>query len=139
MFEKKRKIHYCRFGKIHYCKLWKIHVCKTPKIHVCRIWENPRLQSMGKSIFAKRPLSNAWFFNPKHPDADPKNFRKNNLEASMKRYMFCPRCLKGLQNEVQNLSKVNKNRSLDLKVSFVVLPSVPGLSQGPSGATAMSS
>ena len=48
-------------------------------------WE---IQLLRMSIFAIPPLPNARFFNPRHPDSNPKIIRKNNLESSMKSVAF---------------------------------------------------
>ena len=37
-----------------------------------------------KAFFAILPLPNTWFFNPKHPDSDPKVIRKSNLKLPIR-------------------------------------------------------
>ena len=95
--------------------------------------ESSEIQFLLMLIFAV-PLANACFYNPRHPDSDPKSTRKKNLETSMNKHTFFgPSYFKNSRNGVPRSSKINENPSMDLKVSFVVLPSVPRSSQGPPG------
>ncbi len=64
----------------------------------------------------------------------PNSLKQNALETTMHEdTYFCPRCPKSFQNGSQNRPKIYKHPSLDPKVSFLVLPGVPGSSHGPPG------
>ena len=75
----------------------------------------------------------SWLSTPKHPDTAPRIIRKQ-IETSMTKYtLLGPKYPNNSQNEVHKFIKNQKNTSLDLKVTFLVLPGVPGSSQCPPG------
>ena len=61
---------------------------KDTQNHGKQILESWGIQLLRKLIFAIPPTPNAWFSNPRHPDADAKIIRKRNLQTSINKYTF---------------------------------------------------
>ena len=66
-------------------------------------WET---RLLWKPLFAILPLPNAWFFNPRHPDWDPKSIRKNSQEINVKKsFLLLRRYPKNFQSGTPKSAK----------------------------------
>ena len=91
-----------------------------------------RMPTSTKIDFCNTPLIKCLVFNPGHPDSNQKPITKRSLETSITKYTcFNLTYRKSSQGGSLNPTKINRNQSLDLKVSFILLPTVPGSPQGP--------
>ena len=114
-------------------KSWKL-VLRPPK----NIKNGPSKQQNSnfceKLVFATPLTPNACFWSPRHPESDPKINTKCDLETSITKTLSLVQVSqKALKKGSRNPPKIDKNPSLDPKVSFLLLPGAPGSAPGPPG------